>query len=108
MIKYEDFAKCDIRTGTIRDAQRIPKSEKLLQLKVSFGSEIGERIILAGIGKDFDPNILPGKQVVAVVNLEPRKMMGQESHGMILAASNTEGKLSLVCCDSVPDGSKIG
>lgn len=103
---YEDFLKLDIRVGTITSAERVPKSEKLLQLQVNFG-ELGVRTILAGIGKDFDPTLLSGKQIVAVVNLAPRKMMGIMSHGMILAGHHTEG-LSLVSCSGVPDGVRLG
>ncbi len=106
-ITYDDFAKLDIRSGTILAAGRVPKSEKLLQLEVSFGSEVGNRVILAGIGKDFEPETLIGTSVVAVLNLAPRKMMGIESHGMLLAGHGEKG-LSLVQCTGVAPGGEIG
>ncbi len=105
-IVYDDFAKLDIRSVQITKADRVPKSEKLLHLEVYFGSEVGTRVILAGIGKDFDPTAIVGMPVVAVLNLEPRKMMGIESHGMLLAGHGE--KLSLVQCLGVPPGGEIG
>lgn len=109
IIVYEDFAKCDIRVGTIMSAVPVPKSNKLLQLEVDFGEEIGKRIILGGIA-----SILPyhefgivGMQVTAVVNLAPRQMMGLLSEGMILAYEN-DGKLFLVTCPKAANGTKIG
>lgn len=115
-ISYEDFAKIDLRSGTITKAERVPKSKKLLQLEVYFG-ELGHRTILAGIGESYDPATIIGIRVTAVLNLAPRKMMGLESHGMLLAAVQTNGKLALVACvsdyvflkdTSVTDGTKIG
>lgn len=106
-ITYDDFVKCEIRSGTITKAARVPKSDKLLQLEVYFG-EIGSRVILAGIGKDYDPESILGSQVVAVLNLAPRKLMGVESHGMLLAAHREDGKVTLVQCPGVPDGAEIG
>ena len=86
---FEEFMKVDLRVGTIRSAERVPKSDKLLKLQVSFGS-MGDRQILAGIGKTFEPSELVGHKSVFVVNLPPRKMMGLESHGMILATGAPE------------------
>lgn len=106
-ISFDDFVKVDIRVGSVLEAARVPKSDKLLQLKVSFG-ELGTRTILAGIGKDYDPIVLIGTQIMAVVNLAPRKMMGIESHGMIMASRLPDGQLSLAGCSGVVDGSRIG
>ena len=104
-LTYEDFLKVDMRAGTILSAERVPKSDKLLKLQVNLG-ELGARQIVAGIGKDFAPEQLVGTRVVAVVNLAPRKLMGLESHGMLLAAHGGE-KLGLVNV-SAPDGAKVG
>ncbi len=83
-INYEEFSKVDIRVGTIISAEEIEGSEKLLKLQVDFG-ELGQKQILSGIKKWYSPQDLQGLQVFFVLNLEPRKMMGLESQGMILA-----------------------
>ncbi|GAB4037172.1 methionine--tRNA ligase [Spirosoma gilvum] len=93
-ITYDDFAKMDIRIGTITEAERVPKSDKLLKLKVDDG--LGGRQILSGIAKHFTPEEVIGKQVTFLANLVPRKMMGLESQGMILMAEDRDGKLSLI------------
>lgn len=93
-ITYDDFAKMDIRIGTILEAERIPKSDKLLKLKVDDG--FGQRQILSGIAKHFAPEDLIGKQVTFLANLAPRKMMGHESQGMILMAEDRDGSLALL------------
>ncbi|GAB3954596.1 methionine--tRNA ligase [Spirosoma harenae] len=93
-ITYDDFAKMDIRIGTITEAERVPKSDKLLKLKVDDG--LGGRQILSGIAKHFSPEEVIGKQVTFLANLAPRKMMGLESQGMILMAEDRDGKLSLI------------
>lgn len=93
-ITYDDFAKMDIRIGTITEAERVPKSDKLLKLKVDDG--LGGRQILSGIAKHFAPEDVIGKQVTFLANLAPRKMMGHESQGMILMAEDRDGKLSLI------------
>lgn len=106
-ISFEDYAKVDIRSGTILKAERVAKSNKLLKLEVSFGL-LGTRQVLAGIGKDFDPEAVVGVSALFVVNLAPRQMMGLESHGMILAATDADGKLHIANCPAVPDGSQVG
>ena len=93
-ITYDDFARMDIRIGTITEAERVPKSDKLLKLKVDDG--LGGRQILSGIAKHFTPEEIIGKQVTFLANLAPRKMMGFESQGMILMAEDRDGKLSLI------------
>lgn len=107
-ITFDDFLKVDLRAGTIKSAERVPKSDKLLKLQVDFG-ELGTRQIVAGIGKDLEPNSFNGVRVIAVVNLQPRKLMGLESYGMILAASG-KTRLSLLTInqDEVSDGTRIG
>lgn len=114
-IELDDFLKVDIRAGQITAAERLPKSKKLLKLQVSFG-DMGARQVLAGIGESFEPADVIGRTVAFVVNLKPRKMMGEESNGMILAASvstgfngsGVEGKaLSLLDAPTLP-GTRIG
>lgn len=107
-IEYPDFSKVEMRTGTISKAERIPKSNKMIQLEVYFGTEIGNRTILAGIGKDFEPENLIGTQIVAVLNLVPREMFGVQSNGMLLATKGMDGKLVLANCPGAPDGSLLG
>lgn len=105
-ITYDDFAKMDIRIGTITEAERVPKSDKLLKLKVEDG--MGGRQILSGIAKHFAPEEIIGKQVTFLANLAPRKMMGFESQGMILMAEDRDGKLALIAPnDSVWNGGTV-
>jgi len=94
IIQYDDFAKMDIRTGTILTAEKVEKSKKLLKLFVDLGFE--QRTILSGIAEHFQPEEVVGKQVIVLANLAPRAMMGTESQGMILMAEDAEGKLSFV------------
>ncbi|WP_447641042.1 MULTISPECIES: methionine--tRNA ligase [Chitinophagaceae] len=105
-IQFDDFAKVDLRVGTIRTAEKVEKADKLLKLSVKLGDET--RTIVSGIAQHFSPEEIVGKQVVVVANLAPRKMRGIESNGMILMAENTEGKLFFVNPDGiVPNGSKV-
>jgi methionyl-tRNA synthetase len=87
-ITYEDFQKIDLRAAQILEAERVPKSDKLIKLKVDVGEE---RTIVAGIGKDYKPEDLVGKSIVIVANLKPAKLMGVESRGMLLATSGKDG-----------------
>ncbi|MFD1819087.1 methionyl-tRNA synthetase [Pseudarcicella hirudinis] len=93
-IQYDDFAKMDIRIGTIIEAEKMPKSKKLLKLKIDDGLE--QRTILSGIAEHFEPEAIIGKQVTFLANLAPRKMMGMESQGMILMAEDKDGSLAFV------------
>jgi len=86
LVGIEDFMKIDLRVGKIISAERVEKSEKLIKLKVDIGSET--RQVVAGIGKSYGPEELMGKSVIVVANLKPAKLMGIESQGMLLAASN--------------------
>lgn len=92
-IDIEEFGKVDIRVGTVLTAERVEKSEKLVRLRIDDG--LGGRTILAGIAQHLSPEDLAGKQVVFVANLKPRKMMGEMSEGMVLAASSG-GKLAVL------------
>lgn len=89
-IKYDDFAKLDMRVGLIESAEEIAGSEKLLKLSVDFG-ELDKRQVVSGIKKSYAPADLAGKVAVFVVNLESRMIMGLESQAMIMAAHDVEG-----------------
>ncbi len=91
---YDDFVKLDIRTGTIVEAEKVKKTDKLLKLTVDVGFE--KRTIVSGIAKHYKPEDLVGQEVVLLVNLAPRKLRGVESQGMILTAENTKGELCLI------------
>jgi len=105
-IVFDDFGKIDLRVGTIIDAKKVEKADKLLQLEVDLGVE--KRTILSGIAMHFDPADIIGKQVVVVANLAPRKMRGVESKGMILMAEDAHGKLYFVQpSEAIAAGSKI-
>ena len=88
-VDYDTFARTDLRVGKVLEAERVPKSDKLIKMKVDLGFEL--RTIVGGIGKAYAPEELTGRQVVVVANLAPRKLMGIESHGMLLAASDNAG-----------------
>lgn len=93
-IQYDDFAKMDIRVATILEAEAVPKSKKLLKLKVDIGIET--RTVLSGISEYFRPEEITGKKVLYLANLAPRKMMGMESQGMILMAEDRNGSLTFL------------
>lgn len=94
IIEFEDFTKLDIRIGTILEAEKVPKTKKLLKLKVDVG--IDTRTIVSGIAESFKPADIIGQQVSILVNLAPRKIRGVESQGMILMTDTTDGKLAFV------------
>lgn len=104
-IQYDDFAKLDIRIGTVVNCEEKEGSEKLLRLTVDFG-EFGTRNILSGIKQWYKPEDLKNKQFAFVFNLAPRKMMGEESQGMILAAEDNIPQ-PLKPKAKVPPGSSI-
>ena len=93
-IVFDDFMKLDLRVGTILEAKKVEKSNKLLQFLVDTG--VDKRTILSGIAKHYSPEEMIGKQVTIIANLAPRKMMGTESQGMILMAEDAEGNLRLI------------
>lgn len=98
-IQFDDFAKIDLKVGTIVTAEKVEKADKLLKLSVDLGFET--RTIVSGIALHFAPEEIVGKQVVVVANLAPRKMRGIESNGMILMAEDKEGKLHFVSPSTV-------
>ncbi len=98
-IEFDDFAKIDLKVGTIVAAEKVEKADKLLKLQIDLGFEV--RTIVSGIALHFQPEAIVGKQVVVVANLAPRKMRGIESNGMILMAEDAEGKLKFISPDEV-------
>jgi methionyl-tRNA synthetase len=107
-ITFDDFTKNDIRTGTVLDCKKVPKSDKLLQFRINDG--IGERTILSGIAQSYpEPEKLIGTQVCFIANFEPRKILGIMSEGMILSAEDADGKLILIRpIREVKNGTSIG
>ena len=104
-VKMDEFGKIELRVAEVVAAEPLPKSKKLLKLTVSLGEE--QRTLVAGIAEHYTPAELVGKKVVVVANLEPAKLMGVESNGMVLAASSA-GKLAVLTPDrDLPPGSKI-
>jgi methionyl-tRNA synthetase len=99
------FDQVDLRVATILDAGRVEGTDRLVQLKIRIGDE--ERQIVAGIGQDYEPGDLPGRQIVVVANLKPAVIRGVESRGMLLAA--VEGKKTVLVgpATEVPDGIKV-
>ena len=98
LIQFEDFTKMDLRVGTILEAEKMPKANKLLVLKVDTGIDV--RTIVSGIAESFSPEEVVGKKVAVLINLAPRNLRGVESQGMILMTNNAEGKLIFVNPDS--------
>ncbi|MDR3226493.1 MAG: methionine--tRNA ligase [Prevotellaceae bacterium] len=107
-ILFDDFAKTDIRVGTVLDCKKVPKSDKLLQFKINDGA--GERTILSGIAQSYpSPEELIGTQVCFIANFEPRKILGTMSEGMILSAEDANGKLILIRpINQVKEGVSVG
>ena len=108
LVSYSDFVKVELRVGQILVADRIEKSEKLMRLQVDLGDVIGKRQIVAGIAKHYTAEELVGRKIAVVANLKPAKLMGEVSHGMLLAASDDAGNLELVSVGTtLPPGSVI-
>jgi len=104
-ISIDQFMEIDLRVAEVRAAERVPKSKKLIKMSIFTGD--GERTIVAGIGTKYAPEELVGRKVVIVANLQPAKLMGVESNGMVLAAS-IDGEPSLLAVDpNVPAGTKV-
>lgn len=106
MITIDDFKKVELKVGRVLSAEPIAGSEKLLKLQVDLG-EVAPRQILSGIAKHYLPADLIGRQIVVIVNLEPRAMMGLESNGMVLAAGDGEEVALLAPDKDMPVGSVI-
>ena len=106
-ISFDDFSKVDLRIGTILEAEKVEKADKLLKFKVDTGIDV--RTVVSGIAESFTPEELIGKQVMVLVNLAPRKIRGIESQGMFLLTSKPDGKLAFVTPDEpVENGIDVG
>lgn len=105
MITYEEFQRLDIRIGTVKGADRVEGTDRLIRLLVDIGTE--QRVVVAGMAHTYSPEEFIGRQVPILVNLQPRKLKGIESQGMILAV-DVEGRPYLLQPDrEVPPGSKV-
>ena len=104
---FEDFEKMDIRTATVLEAERVPKTEKLLKLTIDTG--IDTRVIVSGIAEQYSPEEMIGKQICILANLAPRKIRGIESKGMILMARQNDGKMRFITPqETLDNGAEIG
>lgn len=106
-ISFPDFQKIDFRIGKVLMAGKLAGSDNLLRLKVDLGSEAGERQILTGIAKWYTPSKLKGKKFIFVVNMSPKKMMGEESQGMILCADTGVQAILLPVSAKIPEGTIV-
>jgi methionyl-tRNA synthetase len=107
MIEYEDFARVEFKVAKVVACEKVPKADKLLKLQLQVGDE--QRQIVSGIAQHYTPEEMVGKLIILVANLKPKALRGIESHGMLLAASTADGKLSLVTVDKpdFPSGAKV-
>lgn len=105
LIDIQDFAKVELRVGKVLSCENVPKSKKLLKMMIDCGTET--RQVLAGLAPWYIPEEVIGRKVIVVANLQPAKLMGLESQGMVLAASG-KGEDSVPCFLSVPDGVPVG
>jgi len=105
VITIEEFAKIELKVGKVLEARHVEGSNKLIVMKVDTGEE---RQLVAGIGKVYSPEELIGKSIVVVTNLQPVKLMGVESQGMLLAASDSEGRPVIIAPERLAkEGSKV-
>ncbi len=112
-IQFDDFMKLDLRVATVVEAEPHPNADRLLKLQIDLGEALGRRQICAGIRAHYQPEELVGRQIIVVANLEPRKIRGEESNGMLLAASAMEGDeiqdvVLLTPMRQAPAGSMVG
>lgn len=107
LVSYGDFTKLDFRVARVARAEQVVGSEKLVRLEVDIGEDVPRQIV-AGIGKAYTPELLIGREIIVVANLEPRMLMGFESQGMLLAARDAEGDPVLLNVErETPPGAKI-
>lgn len=106
-ISFDDFARLDLRVAKVLEVRDHPNADKLLMLRIDLGTE--QRQIIAGLKGHYQPEELIGKSIVVVANLAPRKMRGEMSEGMLLAASTEDHSQVLVLCPDgeVPPGSRV-
>ncbi|HPS28320.1 MAG TPA: methionine--tRNA ligase subunit beta [Candidatus Paceibacterota bacterium] len=106
LITIDDFKKIDLRVATIKTAERVEGSDKLIKLSIDLGEEA--RQLVAGIGRQYEPEMLIEKQIIVIANLQPRMLMGLESRGMLLAAHGENGEAILLTPDKLAfNGSSI-
>lgn len=103
-ISIDDFAKIEVKVGTVLAAERVPETDKLIKCSVDFGEEAGPRTIVSGIAQYVEPEALVGRQLAYVTNLEPRTIKGIESNGMLFAAGEGETFAFMVPDRVVPPG----
>ena len=101
MISHDEFMKMDLRVGKVIECERVPESKKLLRLVVDLGME--RRQIVTGLAEHYSPDELKGKRVIVITNLEPRKIFGIESQGMILATCGEKGRPAVATVDAGDD-----
>ena len=101
LIDIEAFRRVDLRVGLVKSAERVPGSNKLIRLVVDLG-ELGERQIIAGLAEWYNPEFFIGKYVIVVANLKPKKLMGLESQGMILATDTSPPVIATVAGEVKP------
>ena len=106
MINFKQFLETELRVATVTSAESIPRSEKLLKLTADLGGG-EERVLVAGIAREYAPESLVGRQVVVVTNLEPARLMGVESRGMVLAAAEDGPPVLLRPDQPVPNGTRV-
>jgi len=108
-IKYEDFTKVEMRVGKIVEAVNVEESEKLIRMMVDFGPEIGQKLVFSGIRHWYQPDELLNKTSIFVVNMLPKKIIGEESSAMILGAEDDEeDKLSILFLEKeMPLGTRV-
>jgi len=105
-MNIDEFKQMDLRVAKILSAERVPESDKLIKLQIDLGGE--QRQIIAGIGNAYETEELTGKEIVVMVNMEPRTLMGHESRGMLLAAHGENGAPVILTVEKeVPPGAKI-
>jgi methionyl-tRNA synthetase len=106
VITIDDFMKVHLKVARVLEAERVPKSKKLVRLRVDAG-EAAPRQILAGIAESYEPEALVGRSIVIVANLAPRMMMGMESNGMVLAASPDGGGAIVLNAEPAAPGTRV-
>jgi len=104
-ISFDDFTKLDIRTGIVLEAEKVPKTKKLIKLTVDTG--VDKRTVVSGIAEFFEADKIIGKKVSVLLNLEPRKIKGIESQGMILMAEDKDGVLTFVNSEGDPENGSL-
>ncbi len=106
-ITFQDFLKLDIRIGEVKNAEAVPDSKKLLKLAVDLGEDYGTVVIFTGMAQFYTPDNFTGRKFAFIANLEPKKMLGEFSRGMILSADMNDKPVLIGVQSEVPNGSVI-